>query len=91
MHPAIVKHEANQVVVEAPEDIFGLSPDDSIKIISDLHVTDSPNNGGRSLNGCHVTIALGSLSCDSDEYSSESESCTASYPLSSRGGASLQQ
>ena len=69
VHPAIVKYEANQVVVEAPEDIFGLSPDDSTKIISDLQVTDSPNNGGRSLNGCHVTIALGSLSYDSDNYS----------------------
>ena len=49
------------------------NPDNSAEVLSDLDTTGTPNNGSGSLNGCHVTIALGSLSCDSDDYSSESK------------------
>ena len=77
----MIKHEANQVVIEAPEDVFGSNPDNSAEVLSDLDTTGSPNNGSGSLNGCHVTIALGSLFCDSDDFSSEPLSNTPSHPL----------
>ena len=71
----MVRHEANNVVIEVPDDVFRSIPDDSIKIISDLDVTDSSNNGTGSLNGCHVTLDIGARSSDDDSYNSKSESC----------------
>ena len=48
--------------------------------MNNLDTTGSPIGGNASLNRCNVSIALGSLSCDSDDYSLEPESDVSSRP-----------
>ena len=76
----MLKYEANKVLVDTPEAVFGTSPDNSAEVLSNLDTTGSLNGGNASLNRCLVSITLGSLSCDSEDYCSEPESTVPSCP-----------
>ena len=59
VYPTMLKHEANQVVVDTPEAVFGTSLDNSAEVLSNFDTTSFPNGGNASLNGCHLSIKLG--------------------------------
>ena len=72
VHPWLLHTEgtANRALAEDEAAIFGLHPDDSIEVLSEVDTSlTQPNTAG--LSACHVSMT-GTLSSDEDDYLSDS-------------------